>query len=418
MSTRFTQNETILSLVDRIPKGKRYSDIEDADGNQYVDLVQEGGGVLGVALVGYTYILEKAGIRFMSLAGTSAGAINTLMMAGLGRIDEAKSEKILTILSNQNLFEFVDGHKRIRKLIDKAIKKEGSLVWPIIRAALPIYRALKNRFGLNPGTFFEQWITRELKLNNIHTLKDLEELRAKLPMGLIDVRNEKKVKNLEAKLAIITSDVTTHSKVEFPRMTELYWSEPENVSPAKLVRASMSVPFFFDPFEVHNMPNAGNENDEKWVEYAKYFGPVPPSAKFVDGGMLSNFPINVFHRPNGGVPRMPTFGVRLSTFRQKYSKADSFMSFNGAMISTMRQIFDYDFLLRNPDYKELICMIDADQKFNWLDFNMSEEDQIKLFNLGARKAVEFLEGFDWEGYREIRKKVKKGVIVEKKEKNE
>ena len=82
MNTRFTQNETILSLVDKIPpKGTRYSDIEDANGNQYVDLVQEGGGVLGVALVGYTYILEKAGIRFMSLAGTSAGAINTMMMA-------------------------------------------------------------------------------------------------------------------------------------------------------------------------------------------------------------------------------------------------------------------------------------------------------------------------------------------------
>jgi NTE family protein len=416
MNTRFTQNETVLSLVDRIPKGKRYSDIEDAEGHQYVDLVQEGGGVLGVALVGYTYILEKAGIRFMSLAGTSAGAINTLMMAGLGRIDEAKSEKILTILSNQDLFELVDGPRSIRRLIDKAIKKEGSLVWPIIRAALPVYRALKNRYGLNPGSFFETWITRELKLNNIHTLKDLQELREQLPMGLRDVRNDKKVKNIEAKLAIIASDVTTHSKVEFPRMTELYWSDPESVSPAKLVRASMSVPFFFDPFEVQNLPNAGNEQDEKWIEYAKYFGPVPPSAKFVDGGMLSNFPINVFHRPNGGIPRMPTFGVRLSTFRQKYNPTKSFMAFNGAMINTMRQIFDYDFLLRNPDYKHLICMIDADQKFNWLDFNMSEEDQIKLFNLGAQRAVEFLEKFDWENYIAIRKKVKRGVIVEKKEK--
>ena len=43
--TKFTQNETILSILDRIPQGKRYSDIEDAEGNQYVDLVQEGGGM-------------------------------------------------------------------------------------------------------------------------------------------------------------------------------------------------------------------------------------------------------------------------------------------------------------------------------------------------------------------------------------
>ena len=37
--------------------------------------MQEGGGVWGIALLGYTYILEKMGIRFFSLAGTSAGAI-------------------------------------------------------------------------------------------------------------------------------------------------------------------------------------------------------------------------------------------------------------------------------------------------------------------------------------------------------
>ena len=36
-----------------------YSDVIDENGNQYIDLVQEGGGVLGIALVGYTYILES-----------------------------------------------------------------------------------------------------------------------------------------------------------------------------------------------------------------------------------------------------------------------------------------------------------------------------------------------------------------------
>ncbi len=35
------------------------SDIRDKFGKQYVDLVQEGGGVHGVALAGYTYVLEK-----------------------------------------------------------------------------------------------------------------------------------------------------------------------------------------------------------------------------------------------------------------------------------------------------------------------------------------------------------------------
>src|SRR5207245_8698410 len=56
------------------------SDVLDDEGHQYVNLVQKGGGVLGVALVGYTYILEQMNIRFMRITVTSAGAINTAPM--------------------------------------------------------------------------------------------------------------------------------------------------------------------------------------------------------------------------------------------------------------------------------------------------------------------------------------------------
>jgi NTE family protein len=56
------------------------SDVKDKYGKQYVDLVQEGGGVHGVALAGYTYVLEKMGIGFMKMAGTSAGSSNTLLL--------------------------------------------------------------------------------------------------------------------------------------------------------------------------------------------------------------------------------------------------------------------------------------------------------------------------------------------------
>lgn len=111
-----------------------------------------------------------------------------------------------------------------------------------------------------------------------------------------------------------------------------------------------------------------------------------------------------FTEKMAGVPTRLTFGARLSTYREGFSNTDSIIGMSGAMISTMRQIYDYDFLLKNPDYSKLICSIDADEQFNWLDFNMSEEDRISLFNLGALKAVEFLEGFDWEAYKVIRSK--------------
>lgn len=69
---KFTENGEVLSILKDLNsqiKGKQFSDIVDAAGKQYVDLVQEGGGVLGIALVGYVYVLEKMGIRFFKPRG-------------------------------------------------------------------------------------------------------------------------------------------------------------------------------------------------------------------------------------------------------------------------------------------------------------------------------------------------------------
>ncbi|WP_262901605.1 patatin-like phospholipase family protein [Salegentibacter tibetensis] len=102
--------EDIVKEAEEIKNSRKlFSDVYDDRGNQYVDLVQEGGGVLGIALVGYTYILEKAGIRFYSLAGTSAGSINTLLMAGVGKPGEATAERIIEIMGDKDFFDFVDG---------------------------------------------------------------------------------------------------------------------------------------------------------------------------------------------------------------------------------------------------------------------------------------------------------------------
>ncbi|MDQ8012461.1 MAG: patatin-like phospholipase family protein [Flavobacterium nitrogenifigens] len=91
----FTENGEVLAIIKDLKeqiKDKKFSDIIDDNNCQYVDLVQEGGGVLGIALVGYVYVLEQMGIRFLSLAGTSAGSINTMLMAVAGTCDMEKSE--------------------------------------------------------------------------------------------------------------------------------------------------------------------------------------------------------------------------------------------------------------------------------------------------------------------------------------
>jgi NTE family protein len=50
----------------------------------------------------------------------------------------------------------------------------------------------------------------------------------------------------------------------------------------------------------------------------------------------------------------------------------------------------------------LICRIKADEKFNWLDFFMDDKKKVALFNMGAQKALEFLETFDWQNYKDFR----------------
>ena len=156
----FVKNSGVVHLVEAIEeKGlrqKHYSDIIDSEGNQYVDLVQEGGGVLGIALAGYTYILEKAGIRFFSLAGTSAGAINAMLIAGKGRIGEPVSEKIIEILDKKELSEFVDGNSRMKNLIRRYLDNRPFFKLHVILNFLSLWRVLKNHLGLNPGEVFER----------------------------------------------------------------------------------------------------------------------------------------------------------------------------------------------------------------------------------------------------------------------
>ncbi|MBR9998945.1 MAG: patatin-like phospholipase family protein [Cyclobacteriaceae bacterium] len=412
----FIQHESLknlLSEAEELKKNPKWqvSDILDGAGNQYVDLVQEGGGVLGIALVGYTWMLERLGIRFFHVAGTSAGAINTLLMAGLGPIDQAKSEMLLTILAQKNLFDLVDGDPTLKKITQKLI--DGTpfkkLILKLLFNIRKIKQALFFDFGLNPGKDFEKWIDQILKegSSEIGTLEQLISLRSSkhFPDKLINRITGKQIGDSMAKIAIITADITTRTKVVFPDMAHLYFKDHINMKPCQLVRASMSVPLFFMPFAADDIPDAGTSGHPEWIRWALYTGKVPPSASFVDGGLISNFPIDVFHLPGSGIPRKPTFGVRLSTFRESFELVDDLSSYLGGLIATMRHDSDNEFLRKNPDFNRLITFINADQLVNWLNFNLSDEEKLLLFRKGAESAFSFVKNFDWAEYKELRSKM-------------
>ena len=365
------------------------SDMMDHEGNQYVDLVQEGGGVLGIALLGYTYILEKAGIRFLSLAGTSAGAINTLLLAALKEDEKiTKSERILEYLVRKDLFEIVDGDDSIKRFIQSYL--DGEKITYRFRYLFLLIKAiiiLIFRLGINPGKNFENWIADILKQNGINNTDELSNRQKELP-GLT-LRGAKETGDIRKRVVLVTSDITTQNLVYLPEMAEQYWEDPGKINPARYLRASMSIPLFFRPVKIKPC-----NPDVK----------LPGKIRFVDGGLLSNFPISVFHREDR-IPRMPTFGVRLCADKKPYNKTNRLSSFLWAMIKTMKQLYDTDFLNKHPDYKYLICHLNTDNKFNWLDFNMKPENKLALFNIGATEAMKFIKGFEWERYKKIRREV-------------
>lgn len=173
--TDFTENGLVLSLLEELKEtvgpDKSFSDIIDDKGNQYVDLVQEGGGVLGVALVGYVYVLEQMNIRFLSLAGTSAGSINTLLMAAAGKIDEAKSDWILDCLCNKKLYDFVDGDNDAREFIDSLLGDVSNIKLTLKGAQ--VIDNFRDDFGLNPGKNFHDWMKNLLNQKKIKSMEDL-----------------------------------------------------------------------------------------------------------------------------------------------------------------------------------------------------------------------------------------------------
>ena len=111
-----TEDPAVVKLIDKINEKAKMgsyvvSDVvchKDGRELQFVDLVMEGGGALGIALVGYIHALEQVGIRFLGIGGSSVGAIVSLLAYSYGERTEARGEKLAAIISGMNLGELID----------------------------------------------------------------------------------------------------------------------------------------------------------------------------------------------------------------------------------------------------------------------------------------------------------------------
>jgi NTE family protein len=461
----FINNAEVLKCLDQLnkvfPKDANpliVSDVLDQYGNQYVNLVQKGGGVLGVALVGYTYILEKMGIRFLRLAGTSAGAINTALMTVIGKKEDAKSLSILKAICDLNFFKLVDGHPAARWIIKKfithqdfTVKVKRWLTWIAIIAFLllagdfiflglehkilflsiftklffvltsfyflligvvlfycsRLLKRLKNSgYGINPGDYFYDWIKQQLIANSVHTVTDLNAKATTLPDLHLRVDNPEGVSSLKGDVTFITSELVTQNKIQFPEMCYLFRKKADidTLQPAGFIRASMSIPVFFESYMINDIPCDCDEIKRAWMDTMDEPDP-PTNARFVDGGMLSNFPINLFYNPKVITPRLPSFGIDLDDSKpdntSKNATSWDLFGYFGRMFNTIRYYYDKDFLLKNKVYEKGIGKIPLSD-YNWLNFFLSDQDKIDMFIIGAKTATKFLIDFNWNDYKNNR----------------
>ncbi len=287
----------------------------------------------------------------------------------------------------------------------------GLLIFYTIR----LLKRLKNSgFGINPGNYFYDWIKKLLISNGVINVSDLNKKASNLPKLYLRPENPENIDTLAGDVTFIASELVTKNKIQFPAMCNLFREQADidTLQPAGFIRASMAIPVFFESYFINNIPGTSSAVKKTWIETLN--DPNPPmQARFVDGGILSNFPINIFYNPKVVVPRLPSFGIDLDDSKPEDKSPNAIhwtiMGYLGRMFNTIRDYYDKDFLLKNKFFEKGIGKIPL-SGYNWLNFFLSDKDKINMFVLGAKAATGFLIDFNWDDYKNDRKKMQAKLV--------
>ncbi|MEO3935346.1 patatin-like phospholipase family protein [Dermatophilaceae bacterium Soc4.6] len=321
------------------------------------DLVLEGGGVKGAALVGALSVLDGAPdpYRFHRIAGTSAGAIVASLLAAGYSVGELKE-----VMDELNFSQFED-------------------VSPVLRH----FKLLGEGFGLLfeeglfRGDFLHSWVAEKLAAKGLHTWGQLKDLDAHSSLP----------PERQYKLVVVVSDVSRGRELRLPwDYQKLCGVSPDNQPVADAVRASASIPFFFRPFRMRVDPAVAGGH---------------PEILCTDGGMLSNFPIDLFDRTDGGQPRWPTLGVKLSAKAQAIDPGwhpnPGPLELATSLISTMTNAHD-QLYVSDPSFSSRTVFVDT-TGYKATDFHLTADDKATLFSNGVSAGTAFVDTWDWEGWK-------------------
>lgn len=198
-----------------------------------VDLVFEGGGVLGIGFVGAYEAFYENKFQIIRAAGTSAGSVIAALICAGFTPQELREE-----LENTDFTMFLKS------------PPFGNI--PIIGKVLSLIFSK----GLYDGNIISTWINSILKKKGIRVFGDL-------------------YINGECPLKVVAADITNRKLLILPDDIRFYGKDPKNLAICKAVQMSCTIPFFFTPVRILN---------DDYVSY------------IVDGGLISTFPIWIFEK--------------------------------------------------------------------------------------------------------------------------
>ncbi len=328
----------------------------------FKNLVFRGGGMKGTAYTGALEVLHEKGIlnNIERVAGSSAGAITaTLVSFNLPFSETLKLIESLEFkLVPQQHSEFRENEKDwLPNFISKEIIK--------ITGDLEAFQRLMTKYGWYSTEYFNRWmrnvIAKNCDGNADATFADFRKL------GFKD-------------LHIVTANV---SKLE----VAIFSAENTPDFPvADAVRMSISIPLFF--------------------EVMRYDGNVIGKGDYyVDGGVLMNYPLHIFDRPEYGEKNIwyenginwETLGFYLYTNAELISESKKIESFRD-FISHLYESYNINLQMaeieHNPNDQKRSVKINT-IGISSTDFHLSKKDQkfLDLIEEGRQATLDYLENY-------------------------
>lgn len=235
----------------------------------------EGGGAKGLAHVGALKAAEQRNVKFVGVAGSSAGAIISALVAAGYRADDLYNPKSSSVgILDKNFLDFFDAAvmHQLRSLVADAKDSLGGRTMGKIWLKAPFFYhrnrkildVLQQERGFFAADEFISWLDSQLNQKLLGGAGDRQVLFREVPIPL----------------KIIATDVSNHNVRVFSQ------EQTPEVPVSVGVAASISIPLFFKPQQFEG-------------------------CELVDGGVLSNFPAWVFDEERYTNTFTPTFGFRL-----------------------------------------------------------------------------------------------------------